>query len=221
MWRAGKKIFCVAEACRRGWSIPLLSVVQSSLSRQVARFLPSLCGEMDARTLDSRWKSPLFCLSSVVRWWTLWSPTQLHAAPSCTTSLIRSLRSWRTTSTSAAAKPEPASLFCSPSRPAAFLLPTRLLGSATKEEAFGRVFPTDCYCSSSVKDSDLERQHASPKSFPTTRTATLYKEPVGLQSSSWCLHSSWDLHQALMAIFTHWTPHPLFCKGTSQWCTAL
>lgn len=183
---------------------------------------PSLSESMDAWMLHSRWKSSLFRLSSVVRWWTLWRPTQLHVALSCTTSLIRSLRSWRTTSTSAAVKPEPASLFCSPSRPAAFLPPTWLLGSATKQEAFGRVFPTDCYFSSRVKDSNLplKRQTCVSQIFShdtnsytlegTCRTSELFLDVctvTGTYSKPW-----WQsLH----------TEPPLFCKGTSQWCTAL
>lgn len=72
--------------------------------------------------LNSHWKSPLLCvsfLSPSVRWWMLWSRTPLHVALSCTTSLSRSLPLWRTTSMSAAVKPEPANIFCSQSLPPA------------------------------------------------------------------------------------------------------
>lgn len=77
--------------------------------------------------LDGCWKSSLSCFSflfPLLRWWMLWRLTPLHVALSCTTSLSRSLLSWRTTSMSAAAKLEPASLFCSPSfSPPASCLP--------------------------------------------------------------------------------------------------
>lgn len=82
----------------------------------------NLSRKIDAWMLDSHWKSPLLCvsfLSPLVRWWTLWSRTPLHVALSCTTSLSRSLPLWRTTSMSAAVKPEPANIFCSQSLPPA------------------------------------------------------------------------------------------------------
>lgn len=67
--------------------------------------------EMHGRSTVNE-KSSLLCFSPPpFRWWVLWSQTPLHGALSCTTSSSRSLLLWRTTSTSAAARPEPAGVF--------------------------------------------------------------------------------------------------------------
>lgn len=128
---------------RRGWStsvvsplLSLFSLIQLSLSRQVADF-PSLS------SIDQCMNAPkplkVIFVVFFFRWWALWSLTPLHVALSCTTSSSRSLPLWRTTSTSAAVKPEPASVFTSLS-PADSCLSSYLhsyLGmSATKELAF-------------------------------------------------------------------------------------
>lgn len=67
---------------------------------------------MHERTTVSEKSFCFFSSSLSFRWWVLWSRTPLHVALSCTTSSSRSLLLWRTTSTSAAVRPEPESVIC-------------------------------------------------------------------------------------------------------------
>lgn len=94
----------------------------------------------------------LFCffifMAFPFRWWPLWSPTPRRVAPSCTTSWSRSSPWWRTTSTSAAAKPERTSRCRRPPFPADSCLLTHpsvaLLGETTPSR--GVSLPKCHYC---------------------------------------------------------------------------